>query len=113
MFADFEFYKNIFKGTKIKNADEYTYLGQEASRYIEKHTNKIDDNTKMCECAIVEYLQNSKKQGNISSETIPNAYSVSYASNNSSSVKISEINSILELYLGDKYSAVGIVKIIN
>ena len=38
MYADFEYYKNTFKGTKIKNADEYAYLGQEASRYIKQYT---------------------------------------------------------------------------
>lgn len=112
MFADFEYYKNTFKGTKIKNADEYAYLGQEASRYIKSYTNIIDEDSKSCECAIVEYLQQSKKQGNIASESIPNAYSVSYASNDKTAIN-TQINRLLALYLGDKYSAVGIVKVIN
>lgn len=112
MFADFEYYKDTFKGTKIKTAEEYAYLGQEASRYIKPYTSIADEDSMSCECALVEYLQAEKRQGNITSETIPNAYSVSYSANDKAT-RISEINSILELYLGNKYSSVGIVKIIN
>ena len=112
MFADYEFYTKQFGGTKIKTTQEYTYLGQQASRYIEKYTKTVDTDTKFCECALVEYLYESIKQGNITSESIPNAYSVSYALNDKAT-RLSEINSILELYLGDKYSSVGIVQVIN
>lgn len=112
MFADFEYYENEFKGTKIKDADEYTYLGQEASRYIKQYTEDVDDNSKACECAIVEYLQGSKKQGNMTSESIPNFYSASWSANDKAT-RMSEINSILKLYLGKKYSSVGIVTVIN
>lgn len=112
MFADYEFYKNEFGGTKIKDDAQYKYLANQASKYIEKYTNEVDADTKFCECALVEYLDNSIKQGNITSESIPNAYSVSYASNDKAT-RLSEINSILELYLGDKYSSVGIVNVIN
>lgn len=112
MFADFEYYKNTFKGTKIKNADEYAYLGQEASRYIKPYTNIADEDSQSCECALVEYLQSSKKQGNMTSESIPNFYSASWSANDKTT-RMSEISAILELYLGDKYSSVGIVKIIN
>ena len=112
MFADFKFYTEQFGGTKIKTEDEYKYLGQQASRYIEKYTTVNDANTKFCECALVEYLESSTRQGNITSESIPNAYSVSYGSNDKTT-RMSEINSILELYLGDKYSSVGIVNVIN
>lgn len=111
MFADFEYYENTFKGTKITTADEYAYLANEASRYIKQYTSEVDDNTQACECALVEYLQNAKRQGNIASESIPNAYSVSYSSSGNAT-KINDINSILELYLGDKYSSVGIVRLI-
>ena len=112
MFADYEFYKKEFGGTKIESEAEYKYLANQASRYIQKHTDIVDENTKMCECAISEYLQKSTKQGNLTSETIPNFYSASWGANDSKTV-ISEINSILELYLSDKYSSVGIVKLIN
>lgn len=112
MFADFEYYKNEFKGTKVKTADEYAYLGQEASRYILKYTNDIDETSKSCECALVEYLQSSKKQGNMTSESIPNFYSASWSANDKKT-RESEISAILELYLGNKYSSVGIVKVIN
>lgn len=112
MFADYEYYTNDFGGTKIKDAKEYKYLGQQASKYIEQYTKDIDDNTKACECAISEYLQSVTKQGNMTSESIPNAYSVSWSANDSKT-RISEINAILALYLGDKYSSVGIVRVIN
>ena len=112
MFADYEFYKKEFGGTKIKDTQQYTYLGQQASRYIEKYTNVVDTDTKFCECALVEYLDSSTKQGNIVSENISGAYSVNYGANDKTT-RISEINAILELYLGEKYSSVGIVKVIN
>lgn len=112
MFADYIYYKTTFKGTKIKTPEEYYYLANQADRYIIKFTNKVNKDTKDCECALSEYLQDVKKQGNISSESIPNAYSVSYGSNDKST-QMSTINSILELYLGNIYSSVGIVKVIN
>lgn len=109
MFADFLYYKNYFKGNKIKSSDDYIHLAQEASRYIKKYTSEVNEDTQDCECALVEYLQVAERQGNIASESIPNAYSVSY--NTSSSKKIS-INEILETYLGAKYTPVGIVTLI-
>lgn len=112
MFADYSYYVDKFKGTKIKTADEYSYLGQQASRYIAKYTNESSDDVKDCECAISEYLQNSIKQGNLTSESIPNFYSASWSANDKTT-RMSEINAILELYLGNKYSSVGIVKVIN
>lgn len=112
MFADFDYYTDKFKGTKIKDEDEYAYLGQQASKYILKYTNVKSCDTKDCECAIVEYLQSSIKQGNLTSESIPNFYSASWSANDKTT-RMSEINAILELYLGDIYSSVGIVKIIN
>lgn len=112
MFADFEYYQNEFGGTKISTEAEYKYLGQQASRYILKYTNEVDKDTKDCESALAEYLQSANKQNGISSESIPNAYSVSYKTSDYTT-KMSEINAILELYLGDKYSSVGIVTLIG
>lgn len=113
MFADYEYYKNKFKGTKITSANEYEYLAQEASLYIKnQHINNSGDDVKSCECAIAEYLQSSKKQGNMTSESIPNFYSASWSANDKKT-RMSEINAILELYLGNKYSSVGIVKVID
>ena len=112
MFADYDFYVNSFGGTKIQNADEYKYLGQKASRYIMKYTTKVNIDTKECECAIAEYLQNATKSNGINSETIPNAYSVSYATKDSATIE-DEIGEILGLYLGKLYSSVGIVHLIG
>lgn len=112
MFADFGYYTNTFKGSKIKNSDEYTYLGQQASRYIKKYTSEVNADTQDCECALVEYLQKTNRSKGINSETIPNAYSVSYATNDKTTIE-SEIEAILELYLGDVYSSVGMVKLVG
>lgn len=112
MFGSFEYYRDTFGGTKIKTEGEYNYLGRQASRYILKYTSEVTTDTKDCESALVEYIQNSIKQGNMTSETIPNYYSVSWSSNDTKT-KTTEINGILELYLGDKFSSVGIVKLIN
>ena len=112
MFADYEYYTQTFGGTKIKNADEYKYLGQQGARYIAKYTTEVNADTMDCECALAEYLQSANKSRGINSESIPNAYSVSYSTNDRTTM-MSEINAILELYLGDKYSAVGIVELIG
>ena len=112
MFGSYEYYVNSFGGTKITSEAEYKYLGQQASRYILKYTSEVNTDTKDCESALAEYLQGANKSTGIASETIPNAYSVSYATKDNTT-KTSEINSILELYLGDKYSSVGIVTLIG
>lgn len=112
MFADFQYYQQTFGGTKIQTADEYKYLAQQADRYILKYTAEVNSDTKDCEGALAEYLQTANKSTGINSETIPNAYSVSYATKDNTT-KMSEINAILELYLGDKYSAVGIVELVG
>lgn len=110
MFANFEYYQNQFGGTRIKSASEYKYLGQQGARYISKYTTQVNEDTQDCECALAEYLQSANKSKGISSESVPNAYSVSYSTKDEKTM-MSEINAILELYLGDKYSAVGIVKL--
>lgn len=112
MFASYEYYKEHFGGTKIATAEEYKYLAQQASRYIAKYTNDINDDTQTCECALSEYLQSANKQGNMTSESIPNYYSVSWSANDRAT-RENEIAAILELYLGQYYSSVGIVKVIN
>lgn len=112
MFTDYAYYRTVFHGTKIDNKDEYLYLSRQANKYIKPYAKEVSEDVKDCECAISEYLQSALKQGNLTSESIPNFYSASWSSSDSSA-RIKEINSILELYLGDKYSSVGIVKIIN
>ena len=112
MLGSYEYYTNTFGGTKITSADEYKYLAQKADKYILKYTSEANDNTRSCECDLAEYLQGATKSNGISSETVPNAYSVSYATKDYAT-KMSEINAILELYLGDLYSSVGIVTLIS
>lgn len=112
MFADYDYYKESFGGSKIKDADEYKYFSQQASRYIYQYTDEVTDDTKSCECAISEYLQGVAKQGNMTSENIPNFYSVSWSAN-TNGTRTNEINAILELYLGNKYASVGVVKLMG
>lgn len=106
MFADYSYYTGTYKGTKITSANEYTYLAQKADFYIKRYDTVTSDNTKMCECALSEYLLTTN--GNVASESIQGAYSVSY---NSGSDHNQEIGNILELYLGDKYTPVVAFKI--
>lgn len=112
MFASFEYYLNEYGGKRIQTAEDYKYLSQKASRYISQYTNVVDKDSMDCECELSEYLQSLDKQGNMTSESIPNAYSVSYG-NVDTNTKSKRISEILELYLGKKYSPVGIVKVIN
>lgn len=112
MFANFDYYIDNYYGKKIQTEEEYIYLAQKSCKYIERYTREKTKDTKDCECAICEYLQDVNKQKNITSESIPSAYSVSYATKDSTTI-MEDINDILELYLGDIYSSVGIVKIIG
>lgn len=110
MFADYNYYTQNYKGKKIEDANEYEYLARKADLYIKKYTDEVNENTKDCECAISEYLQASIKQGNMASENIPNFYSVSWHVNDRNT-NSSEINAIIELYLG--YSSVGVGRLIG
>lgn len=112
MFTDYGYYKTQYRGDKIQTEAEYYRLSQEAGRYILKVTDKLDKDTQDCECALVDYLFSANAQGNIASESIPNAYSVSYKTSDNMA-KRKEIDAILELYLGNKFSTVGIAKMIN
>ncbi len=112
MFADYEYYTESFGGSKIKDEAEYKYLAQQADRYIMRYTSVVSNDTKDCEGALAEYLQGNNITSGITSETIPSAYSVTYNTKNKDTF-MSEINAILELYLGDKFSAVGIVKLVG
>lgn len=112
MFADFNYYQNVYGGTQIKTESEYNYLAQKADRYILQYTQEVSADTKDCEGALAEYLQNNSASKGIASETIPSAYSVTYNTKGQATF-MSEINAILELYLGDKFSAVGIVKLVG
>jgi len=112
MFANFAYYNDTFGGSKIKTEAEYKYLAQQGDRYIMRYTQEVSADTKDCECALAEYLQSNNITSGISSETIPSAYSVTYNTKDKATF-MSEINAILELYLGDKFSAVGIVKLVG
>lgn len=112
MFTSFEYYLNEYGGTKIKTAEQYKYLAQKANRYIRQYTRDVDKDVMDCECELSEYLESVDKQGNMTSESIPNAYSVSYGTVDANT-KSKRISEILGLYLGNKYSPVGIVKVIN
>lgn len=112
MFADINYYRNNFGGSQIKTEAEYKYLAQQGDRYIMRYTSEVNTDTKDCECALAEYLQRNSMARGISSETIPSAYSVTYNTKDRATF-MSEVNAILELYLGDKFSAVGIVKLVG
>lgn len=112
MFADFNYYQTNFFGTQIKTEAEYNYLAQQADRYIMRYTEEVSKDTKDCEGALAEYLQSNSASRGIASETIPSAYSVTYNTKDRATF-MSEIGAILELYLGSRFSAVGIVKLVG
>lgn len=115
MFADYNYYTNKFGGTMIQDDTEYKRFGQQSSRYIINFAPRIckdNEDAKMCECAISEKLYTFNTRGNITSESVPNFYSVSYGSNDIKSLN-REIQDLLELYLGNKYSSVGACRVIN
>lgn len=89
MYADYEYYKNTFKGGTVP-ADRFDYYAERASDYMnfitfnrlknENHPEYADEIQKCC-CAVADTICSYEQSGNsdgIASETI-GSYSVKYA----------------------------------
>lgn len=105
MLADYDFYKNKYKGIVIADANSYEYFGERASdelapfSYLEKNADM-----QKCACSIAEILYSTSSGGkaigkNVTGESIAGYYSVSYGSITQAEIK-SQINSAIKKYLG-------------
>ena len=111
MLADYNFYKNTYKGIVFADANSYEYFGERASDELALYSNKkvftedeiANTQLKKCACRIADILYSSTNGGkidkSITSESIAGYYSVSYSIASQEQIK-HQINSAIILYLG-------------
>ena len=90
MYADFDFYKDVFMGNTITQESEFKRLERKAAAFVDEMTLKRikepNDSIKMAVCEVAEIEQREQKENNedqIVSETV-GPHSVSYAKKNKS-----------------------------
>ena len=109
-FADFDFYRNSYKGILITSDLIYSIFAERAGDELALFANRIpnDDEAqnalKRCACRIADILYGDWKQSKngvskISSESVSGYYSVSYATPTYGQIRL-QINSAIALYLG-------------
>lgn len=111
MLADYDFYKNTYKGIVFSDSNSYEYFGERASDELALYSNMkvfAEDETansqlKKCACRIADILYSSTnggKQGKtVTSENVVGYYSVSYATTTNEQIQ-SQIRAAITLYLG-------------
>lgn len=111
MLADYDFYRNTYKGIVFADATSYEYFGERASdelalfsdRAVFAENPTANNQLKRCACRIADilYSSNNGKVGSktISSESVAGYYSVSYATTTDEQIK-AQINSTIKLYIG-------------
>ena len=111
-------------GGTLTTETPFNLLEFEARRQIDirtfgrlKDLEVIPEEVKLCEYKLINTIQSYAQTdtlnsvGNVASENI-DGYSVSYITKETTTID-KEIGEILELYLGDLYSSVGIVNLIG
>lgn len=116
MIADFEFYKNNFKGIIITTDKDYEPFAERAGDELARYVGRISDTDeaqtalKRCACRIADILYGDFKlskygsaSGKISSESVSGYYSVTYGNtsgNEALKLLKYQINTAIALYLG-------------
>jgi hypothetical protein len=112
MLADFDFYRNEYKGIVIADANSYGYFGERASDELALYSHysvfsndvTAKEQLKRCACRIADILYSTTNGGkaigkSITSESVAGYYSVSYAQATDDQAK-SQINTAIKLYIG-------------
>lgn len=111
MLADYDFYKNEYKGIVIADANSYGYFGERASDELALFSNRdvfANDETaqtqlKKCACRIADIMYASTNgkgvSKNITSESVAGYYSVSYSQVDKKQIQ-GQIDTAITLYLG-------------
>lgn len=110
MLADYDFYKNTYKGIIFNDATSYEYYGKRASDELAFCSNRqvfadltAQTQLKKCACDIADILYSSTdgKVGKrvVASESVSGYYSVTYATVTEEQIK-SKINSSIKKYIG-------------
>lgn len=108
MIADYDFYKDVYKGIIIPSAADFDYFGERASDELALYSRKVTANggeeaLEKCACRVADILYGQFKQskngvGGLSSESVSGYYSASYATVTSDEVK-GLIGAAMRLYL--------------
>lgn len=110
MLADYDFYKNEYKGIVITDANSYGYFGERASDDLSLYSNlqvfnedaSAKEQLKRCACRIADILHtvnNGGKGKQVTSESVAGYYSVSYSQTTNSQIQ-GQINTAIKLYIG-------------
>lgn len=110
MLADYDFYKNTYKGIVFADANSYEYFGERASEELVPFSSREVFNNgeasmqlKRCACRIADILYSStggsKNGKQVTSESVAGYYSVSYSQTTDSQIK-AQINTAIKLYIG-------------
>ncbi len=87
MYADFDFYKNEYKGSRVKDEDSFELYEKKASAYIDKITfgniTQADGEIKNAVCSVVEHMALCDARYGISAEE-NDGYRVTYEREDSS-----------------------------
>lgn len=112
-YADYSFYKNIYKGNKLSEAD-FERLSERASDYIDSRTDYVLYKSgippdmelrvqKAC-CALAETINSCESGGTKVSESV-DGYSVSYAAT-AQRTTAQRLDDAIQLYISDLIKAV-------
>ena len=110
MLADYDFYKNTYKGIVFADANSYEYFGERASEELALFSSKsiFQENgeaslqLKRCACRIADILYSSTNGGkgkSVASESVAGYYSVSYSQVTNEQIK-AQINTAIKIYIG-------------
>lgn len=110
MLADYDFYKNTYKGIVFADANSYEYFGERAGEELALYSSKTvftenptaNEQLKRCACRIADILYSSTNGGkgkSVTSESVAGYYSVSYAQTTNEQIQ-SQINTAIKLYIG-------------
>lgn len=111
MLADYDFYKNTYKGIVFADANSYEYFGERAGEELALYSSRLifnedvtaKEQLKRCACRIADILYSStgcsKNGKQVASESVAGYYSVSYAQATDSQIK-GQINTAIKLYIG-------------
>lgn len=112
-YADYSFYKNIYKGNKLSEAD-FDRLSERASDYIDKRTDYVlcksgippdmEIRIKKACCAAAETYKSCESGGVKLSESV-DGYSVSYAASEHRTAD-QRLDDDVQLYIADLVKAV-------
>lgn len=110
MLADYDFYKNTYKGIVFADANSYEYFGERAGEELALYSSRLifnedvtaKEQLKRCACRIADILYSSTNGGkgkSVTSESVAGYYSVSYAQTTNEQIQ-SQINTAIKLYIG-------------